>query len=69
MKVMNVKEWKKMREEKTSEDVFHDELGFILAQKIATDLFLLQEISMEEYRKIKRENILKYRPLLGEIML
>lgn len=45
------------------------ELNFYLSDKIIQDLFLLDEISLEEYRKIRRENIKKLRPILSELML
>lgn len=45
------------------------ELNFYLSDKIIQDLFLLDEISLEEYRKIRRENIKKFRPILSELML
>ena len=45
------------------------ELNFYLSDKIIQDLFLLDEISLEEYRKIRRENIKKFKPILSELML
>lgn len=45
------------------------ELNFYLSDKFIQDLFLLEEISLEEYRKIRRENIKKFRPILSELML
>ena len=45
------------------------ELNFYLSDKIIQDLFLLDEISLEEYMKIRRENIKKFRPILSELML
>ena len=45
------------------------ELNFYLSDKFIQDLFLLDEISLEEYRKIRRENIKKFRPILLELML
>ena len=45
------------------------ELNFYLSDKLIQDLFLLDEISLEEYRKIRRENIKKFRPILSELML
>ena len=45
------------------------ELNFYLSDKFIQDLFLLDEISLEEYRKIRRENIKKLRPILSELML
>ena len=44
-------------------------LNFYLSDKFIQDLFLLDEISLEEYRKIRRENIKKFRPILSELML
>ena len=45
------------------------ELNFYLSEKFIQDLFLLDEISLEEYRKIRRENIKKFRPILSELLL
>ena len=45
------------------------ELNFYLSDKFIQDLFLLDEISLEEYRKIRRENIKKFRPILTELLL
>ena len=45
------------------------ELNFYLSDKFIQDLFLLDEISLEEYRKIRRENIKKFRPSLSELLL
>ena len=45
------------------------ELNFYLSDKFIQDLFLLDEISLEEYRKIRRENIKKFKPILSELLL
>jgi len=45
------------------------ELNFYLSDKFIQDLFLLDEISHEEYRKIRRENIKKFKPILSELLL
>ncbi len=45
------------------------EINFYLSDKSIQDLFLLDEISLEEYRKIRRENIKKLRPILSELLL
>ena len=45
------------------------ELNFYLSNKFIQDLFLLDEISLEEYRKIRRENIKKFKPILSELLL
>ena len=45
------------------------ELNFYLSDKFIQDLFLLDEISLDEYRKIRRENIKKFRPILSELLL
>ena len=45
------------------------DLNFYLSDKFMQDLFLLDEISLEEYRKIRRENIKKFRPILSKLML
>ena len=43
------------------------ELNFYLSDKFIQDLFLLDEISLEEYRKIRRENIKKFKPILSSL--
>ena len=45
------------------------ELNFYLSDNFIQDLFLLDEISIEEYRKIRRENIKKFKPILSELLL
>ncbi len=45
------------------------ELNFYLSDKFIQDLFLLDEISLEEYRKVRRENIKKFSPILSELLL
>ena len=45
------------------------ELNLYLSDKLIQDLFLLDEISLEEYRKIRRENIKKFKPILSELLL
>ena len=45
------------------------EINFYLSDKFIQDLFLLDEISLEEYRKIRRENIKKFRPILSDLLL
>ena len=45
------------------------ELNFYLSDMLIQDLFLLDEISLEEYRKIRRENIKRFRPILSELLL
>lgn len=45
------------------------ELNFYLSDKFIQNLFLLDEISLEEYRKIRRENIKKFKPILSELLL
>lgn len=69
LKVMSTKDWKKKREERKPWEECHDELGFIIAQKVAVDLFLLDAITLGEYQKIKEENIHNFNPYLGSIML
>lgn len=45
------------------------ELNLYLSDNFVQDLFLLDEISLEEYRKIRRENIKKFKPILSELLL
>ena len=45
------------------------ELNFYLSNKFIQDLFLLDEISLEEYKKIRRENIKKFKPILSELLI
>lgn len=44
------------------------EMSFILSQKIIEDLFLLGEITLEEYYKITKKNLIIFKPYLYEIM-
>ncbi len=48
---------------------FKAEINFYLSDNFIQDLFLLDEISLEEYRKIRRENIKKFKPILSELLL
>ena len=57
-----------VRTEYTERDL-KAELNFYLSDKFIQNLFLLDEISLEEYRKIRRENIKKFRPILSELLL
>lgn len=69
---MKVKKFKGRKEILKTEYTDRDlkaELNFYLSDKFIQDLFLLDEISLEEYRKIRRENIKKFRPILSELML
>ena len=52
-----------------TESDFKAELNFYLSDNFIQDLFLLDEISLEEYRKIRRENIKKFKPILSELLL
>ena len=57
-----------LKTEYTEKDLMA-ELDYYLSDKFIQDLFLLDEISLEEYRKIRRENIKKFRPILSELLL
>lgn len=57
-----------VRTEYTERDL-KAELNLYLSDKFIQDLFLLDEISLEEYRKIRRENIKKFRPIFSELLL
>ncbi len=57
-----------MDELKEKEEKLNCEIDFYLAQKILTDMFLLDLISYEEYQKIRKVNIKKFKPYLSEIM-
>ena len=52
-----------------TEKDLESELNFYLSDNFIQDLFLLDEISLEEYRKIRRENIKKFKPILSELLL
>ena len=69
MKVKKLEGEKKVIKSKYTERDLNAELNFYLSDKFMQDLFLLDEISLEEYRKIRRENIKKFRPILSELML
>lgn len=69
MKVKKLEGEKEVVKTEYTERDLKAELNFYLSDKIIQDLFLLDEISLEEYRKIRRENIIKLRPILSELLL
>ncbi len=69
MKVKKLEGEKEVIKSKYTERDLNAELNFYLSDKFMQDLFLLDEISLEEYRKIRRENIKKFRLILSELML
>ena len=69
MKVKKLEGEKEVLKTEYTERDLKAELNFYLSDKFIQDLFLLDEISLEEYRKIRRENIKKFRPILSELML
>lgn len=69
MKVKKLKGEKEVVRTEYTERDLKAELNFYLSDKFIQDLFLLDEISLEEYRKIRRENIKKFRPILSELLL
>ncbi|MDU2374435.1 MAG: SHOCT domain-containing protein [Peptoniphilus harei] len=69
MKVKKLEGEKEVIKSEYTERDLKAELNFYLSDKFIQDLFLLDEISLEEYRKIRRENIKKFRPILSELLL
>ena len=69
MKVKKFESEKEVIKTEYTERDLKAELNFYLSDKFIQDLFLLDEISLEEYRKIRRENIKKFRPILSELLL
>ncbi len=69
MKVKKLEGEKEVIKTEYTERDLKAELNFYLSDKFIQDLFLLDEISLEEYRKIRRENIKKFRPILSELLL
>ena len=69
MKVKKIEGEKEVVKTEYLERDLKAELNFYLSDKFIQDLFLLDEISLEEYRKIRRENIKKFRPILSELLL
>ena len=69
MKVKKLEGEKEVVKTEYTERDLKAELNFYLSDKFIQDLFLLDEISLEEYRKIRRENIKKLRPILSELLL
>ncbi|MBF0710679.1 MULTISPECIES: SHOCT domain-containing protein [unclassified Gemella] len=66
---MKVKKSEKVLKIKNKENInIKNELIYILSQKIIGDLFILGEISLKEYRKIRKENQKKFKPYLYKIM-
>ena len=69
MKVKKLEYEKEVVKTEYTERDLKAELNFYLSDKFIQDLFLLDEISLEEYRKIRRENIKKFKPILSELLL
>ena len=69
MKVKKLEGEKEVVKSEYTERDLKAELNFYLSDKFIQDLFLLDEISLEEYRKIRRENIKKFKPILSELLL
>ena len=69
MKVKKLESEKEVVKTEYTERDLKAELNFYLSDKFIQDLFLLDEISLEEYRKIRRENIKKFRPILSELLI
>ncbi|MDU5275556.1 MAG: SHOCT domain-containing protein [Peptoniphilus lacydonensis] len=69
MKVKKLEDEKEVIKTEYTDMDLKAELNFYLSDKFIQDLFLLDEISLEEYRKIRRENIKKFRPILSELLL
>lgn len=69
MKVKKLEGEKEIIKTEYTERDLKAELNFYLSDKFIQDLFLLDEISLEEYRKIRRENIKKFKPILSELMI
>ena len=69
MRVEKLEGRKEILKTEYTENNLKAELNFYLSDKFIQDLFLLDEISLEEYRKIRRENIKKFRPILSELLL
>lgn len=69
MKVKKLEGEKEVIKTEYTERDLKAELNFYLSDKLIQDLFLLDEISLEEYRKIRRENIKKFKPILSELLL
>ena len=69
MRVEKFEDRKEILKTEYTERDLKAELNFYLSDKFIQDLFLLDEISLEEYRKIRRENIKKFRPILSELLL
>ena len=69
MKVKKLEGEKEVVKSEYTERDLKAELNFYLSDKFIQYLFLLDEISLEEYRKIRRENIKKFRPILSKLLL
>lgn len=69
---MQVKKFVDKKEKTKTQHAERDlkaELYFYLSDKSIQDLFLLDEISIEEYRDIRKENIHTFKPFLSELLL
>ena len=69
MRVERLERRKDLVKTQYTEKDLEAELNLYLSDNFIQDLFLLDEISLEEYRKIRRENIKKFKPILSELLL
>ncbi|MDO5018819.1 MAG: hypothetical protein Q4E02_05905 [Lagierella massiliensis] len=69
MRVEKLEDRKEVVETEYTEKDLKAELNFYLSDKFIQDLFLLDAISLEEYKNIRRENIKTFKPILAELML
>ncbi|MGI5949963.1 SHOCT domain-containing protein [Peptoniphilus sp.] len=69
MKVEKFENRKEIQFKEYDEEDLKGELSFYLADKVIQDLFLLDVISLDEYKNIRIENIKKFKPILAELML
>lgn len=69
MRVEKISEEKEPKKHEYTEEELNSEISFYIADKISQDLFLYGDISIEEYRQIRKKNIETFNPFLAKIML
>ncbi|WP_018659238.1 SHOCT domain-containing protein [Allofustis seminis] len=67
MRVEKLNSKKEISPQGYTREELDSELDFFLSQKLIEELFLLGEISLEEYRKIRNENMKAFAPFLAPL--
>lgn len=69
MRVEKISREKEVKKHEYTGEELNKEISFYIADKISQDLFLYGDISIEEYRQIRKKNIENFQPFLAKIMI